>query len=214
MNEIVFFFHILSLILVTWIALKLGKKALATLSSVMIVLANLFVTKEISLFGLPVTATDAYTIGSLLCLNLFSELASKEEAKKLANINLFILCFFILAAVFQLSYTPLSSSNIDASFQQILSTTPRIFFSSILTYILSQRLDLWIFSRLRKTLPLTLAMIFSLLISQAFDTVVFSFTALYGIVQSVGTIILFSYFIKILALVCLSMITLKVPREV
>ncbi len=208
MNELLFFSHIFALILATFVALRLGPKALAILSSVMILLANLFITKQVRLFGLEVTATDAYTVGSLLCLNLYSELTSKKEAIKLSQINIFILLFFTMAATFQIAYEPTPSDTAHLPFQQILSTTPRIFFSSILTYIVSQRLDLFLFTNLRKKLPLTLSMIFSLLVSQAFDTIVFSYAALYNIVQSILSIIVFSYVIKVVALLSLSLVTL------
>ncbi len=212
MNELIFSSHIVVLLLATYIALRLGPKALATLSSVMIVLANLFVTKQTALFGLEVTTTDAYTVGSLVCLNLYSELTSKEEAIKLSRLNIFILLFFIAAAAFQLAYVPTPSDTAHVPFQQILSTTPRIFFASIITYILSQRLDLFLFTNLRKKLSLTLSMICSLLVSQAFDTILFSFAALYNIVQSLLSIIVFSYAIKMLSLASLSLVTLLYRR--
>ncbi len=213
MNEVVFFSHIAILILATLAAMRVGKTALMGLIFMQVALANLFVTKQILLFGLPVTTTDAYIVGSLLCLNLYSEMTSKEEATKLANANMFVLGFFVFMAIIQLVYTPSSFDTAHESYKNILTPSPRIFISSILCFYLSQRIDLAMFTRFRKKLSLTLSMICSLSISQAIDTLLFSFTALYGIVHSVLTIIVFSYFIKMITLLSLSSITLLIKKK-
>ena len=214
MNELTFFCHIAVLIIATLAALRVGKNALMALCIMQVALANLFVTKQITLFNLDVTATDAYIVGSLLCLNLYNELTSKEEAKKLANINMFILAFFVSMAVFQLMYAPSQYDTAHASYNTILAPSPRVFLSSILCYYISQRIDLNLFSRFRKTLSLPVSMICSLSISQAIDTTLFSFIALYGIVHSVLTIIVFSYLIKMITLVSLSSLTLLIKKRI
>lgn len=213
MNELLFFAHIGVIIVATFVANRLGKGALIALSVLQIVLANLFVTKQVALFGMHVTATDAYSIGSLLSLNLYREMTSPKEAAKLANITLFMLLFFAAMAIFQTSYLPIASDTAHSHFAQILSTTPRIFLASIITYIFSQRLDLLIFGRLRKQFKLAPSMVISLTISQALDTLLFSYLALYGIVESVVSVVIFSYLIKLLSLLALSSTTLFIRQQ-
>lgn len=213
MNEIIFFAHIGVLIIATLAAHRVSKAALMGLIFMQIALANLFVTKQIILFGLEVTTADAYIVGSLLCLNLYSEKTSKQEALKLANANMLILFFFILMAIFQLYYHPSPHDTSHASYEIILSPSPRIFLASIFCYYLSQRIDLALFTRFRKKMSLTISMICSLTISQAIDTTLFSLIGLYGIVHSIFSIILFSYLVKMLTLISLSSLTLFIKKS-
>lgn len=213
MNELIFFGHIATLIVATLLAHRIGKAPLMGLIFLQVALANLFVTKQIPLFGLEVTTADAYIVGSLLCLNLYSEMTSKKEAMKLANANMFLLAFFVLMAIFQLIYQPSVHDFSQKSYEMILSPTPRIFLASIFCYYISQRIDLALFTRFRKKLSLTKSMICSLSISQAIDTTLFSLIGLYGIVHSITTIIIFSYFLKMITLVSLSSLTLLIKKS-
>ncbi|MDN3508159.1 MAG: hypothetical protein P0S94_04480, partial [Simkaniaceae bacterium] len=73
MNEILFFLHLIALMAFLFFAMRLGKGALYTAFAVQLITANLFVSKEISLFGLSVTPTDVFTIGSLFTLTALME---------------------------------------------------------------------------------------------------------------------------------------------
>jgi uncharacterized integral membrane protein (TIGR00697 family) len=212
MNELIFFLHTLILFGATILAKRHSKEALISLIVLQAVLANLFVTKQIVLFGLTVTATDAYTIGSLIGMNLLQEFFGKESAKKILNVNTFILIFFTGMSFIQLAYKPSAHDNMHKSFFEILSISPRIFFSSILAFYLSQKLDVETFGIFRKKFSLPIAMAISLMISQAFDTILFSYLALYGVVQSILSIIVMSYLIKLISLFTLTPLTTFLRR--
>jgi len=204
MNEYYFFLHTSILIAFILIAARFGKIALSLLSTLFFLLANLFVTKQIELFSFTVTASDAYTIGGIFALNLLQEHFGKEEAKKQTVQGSFILLAFALLSQIHLLYIPSSFDTVHHSFYQILATTPRIFLSSFVILFIMQRLDVELFSRLRKHLPLPFTMIISAAVCQFIDTAAFSYFALYGLVHSMFDIIFVSYSIKLLALVLMS----------
>ena len=207
MNEMIFFIHIFLLFGALILTKRFGKEALITLISLQVILSNLFVTKQIELFGLSVTATDAYMIGSLVGMNLLQEYFGKESAKKVLTINTFILIFFTAMALIQIGYKPSPYDSLHPSFLAILSFSPRIFLSSIGCFYLSQKIDVELFSALRKKLSLPLSMTLSLLISQALDTILFSYLALYGVVHSLSSIIIMSYAIKLITLFSMAPLT-------
>src|SRR5690554_7549504 len=73
--------HIGVLVLLILLTLRLGERALHAWLCVIAVAMNLFVSKQISLFGLEVTATDALAVSYLLGFNLLQEFYGKQVAR-------------------------------------------------------------------------------------------------------------------------------------
>ena len=194
------------------ISLRLGERAIIALIALQAVFANLFVVKQISLFGLSVTCSDVFAIGTILSLNLLQEYFGKEKAKQAVNISLISLIFFGVMSQVHLLYAPISSDTTHPAFAQIFSSSPRILFASLFTFFLVQRLDLLLFSHLKGKLPIRIAT--SLVLSQFLDTVLFSFLGLYGIVESVFDIIAVSFLIKCIIILLSSPFTLFSKRFV
>lgn len=207
MNETIFFLHLLLLVGFIYVSLKHIPYGLIALCGLQVILANLFVTKQITLFSFTVTPTDAYILGSFLSLNLLQEFYGREEAKKMMRLNLFLLLFFAAMAFVQVVYIPSPFDSMDGAFRAILTPSFRIFFSSLLCFIITQRLDFHLFGFLRKHFSLTRAMILSLALTQALDTIAFSLLGLWGIVHSLTDIMLVSYFIKMITLATLAPFT-------
>lgn len=201
MNETIFFTHIILVIGLVLIASRWGKHALIALIVLQAVFANLFVLKQISLFGFSVTCSDVFAIGGILGLNLLQELYGRFEANKAVKASFLGLVFFMAMSKMHLWYTPLDLDTTQIAFEQIFSSTTRISCASIGTYFLVQKLDLWLFGGLKSLLKgkyLPLRMGISLGVTQLLDTVLFSFLGLYGLVASVVDVILLSFFIKCL----------------
>ena len=204
MNEWLFFIHILLLLIFIRSSLFFGKSALIAFCSLQTILANLFIAKEITLFSLPVTPTDAYTIGTFFTLNLIRERYGSEEAKKMIHLNLLFLLFFILMGTIQTRYIPTLNDTTHSSYVNILSIAPRIFIASTISFYLSQLLDNSLFFRARKLLSFPFAMLISLSLSQLFDTIFFTYIGLSGILTNLVSVIFFSYLIKLIAIGFLS----------
>jgi uncharacterized integral membrane protein (TIGR00697 family) len=205
MNEILFFCQIFLIVGFALYALKLGKGALTAWVAIQALIANLFVLKQITLFGFDVTASDAFVIGSLLGLNFLQEYFSKEDAQKATWICFFFMIFFTLVSQVHLFYKPSLHDTTQSAFQAILSQSPRLLVASMTVFFVVQQIDIRFFLFLKNRFPnVSFAMraTVSLIISQFLDTFLFSFAGLYGIVASVADIILLSFAVKLAVIFC------------
>ena len=205
MNEIIFFLQLALILAALLLALRFGRGALLTYIVLSCVLANLFVVKQITLFNLTVTASDAFAVGSFFALNLAQEFFGKPFAEKCAYTTFGFMFFYMAATLVHLWYRPDAADMTHPAFLQIMNITPRLSIVSLSVFLFSQRLDIALFSFLRKRLSLYASQNISLCVSQLFDTVLFSFGALYGVVFKVFDVILFSWLIKLLAVFTISL---------
>lgn len=205
MNEFIFLTQIFLIIGFAFGALKLGKETLVSWVAIQALIANLFVLKQITLFGLEVTASDTFVIGSLLGLNFLQEYFSKEEANRATWICFFFMIFFMLVSQLHLLYQPSSHDTTQSAFLAILTASPRLLIASMSVFFIVQQVDIRFFAFLRKVFPqvsFTLRTAMTLILSQFLDTVLFSFAGLYGIVASIVNIILISFMIKLIVIFC------------
>lgn len=215
MNETILLVQITFIILFSFGALKIGKEALIALVGLQALMANLFVLKQASFFGFHVTCSDAFAIGSVLCLNLLREYFGKESSQKAVKISFFILAFFALLSQVHLFYQPTAEDSAHAAYSAILASSPRLLLVSISVFFLVQKLDLalfQLFQKRRPRLPLTFRSHGSLILCQLADTALFTFFGLYGIVESLSDVMLLSFIIKIVLIFSLTPITLFARR--
>lgn len=201
MNEILFCLQVISVTIFSLCALRMGKFALVAFVCLMTVLANLFVTKQIMLFGRFATASDSYAVGAMFGLNLLQEYFGKPITKKTIWISFFMLVIYAVASQLHLAYVPSAFDSMHAHFTAILSTAPRIIIASFISFLITQHLDAWLYGSFKKLCKNRFYLIRnygSLVISQFVDTVLFSFLGLYGIVAHIGSIIAVSYSIKLM----------------
>jgi len=204
MNEILFLAHILLVILFLLVALRLGKNYLLVFAAIQALIANLFVIKQIDLFTKTVTTTDVFIIGAIFSQNLLQEYFGKNIAIKTIKISFFSMLFFLVMSKIHLLYSPSPLDTTQGSFQKILENSPRIVISSICVFFITQRLDVYFFGFLKKIFNqkfLPLRMGISSIVVQLIDTVLFSFLALFGIVDHIFDIMLFSFIIKSLVII-------------
>lgn len=217
MNEVYFIFHIVLLVSFVLLALRLGKEALMSCFAIQVILANLFVIKQMVCFGLHVTCADVYSIGALFSLNLLQEYYGKRCAKKTIWTVFFLLFFFIIMSQMHLLYRPSEFDIMHRAYVAILGYAPRIMLCSFFVALLTQKLDVELFGFLKKKL-LGKGLLFRFggvsILTQLLDTVLFSFLALYGIVHSLGDIIVMSYLIKVIVILCIAPFTTLAKRLV
>ena len=205
MNELIFFTQTLLIIGFVLGAFRLGKEALVAWVSIQALIANLFVLKQIHLFGLEVTASDAFAIGSLVGLNFLQEYFSREEANKATKICFFFMLFFALVSQLHVLYQPSSYDNTQSAFLTLLTLSPRLLIASLSVFFIVQQVDIRFFAFLKTKLPkagFALRTGIALVFSQFLDTVLFSFLGLYGVVASVSSIIIMSSLIKMIVIFC------------
>lgn len=206
MNELIFFAQTLLIVGFALGAFKLGKQALVAWIAIQALLANLFVLKQVTLFGLEVTASDAYVIGSLLGLNFLQEYYDQKEAIKATKICFFFMLFFTLVSQLHLIYQPSPYDSSQSAFLTILTPSPRLMIASITVFFIVQQIDVRFFAFLKKNLPQTNFAVragIALVFSQLLDTVLFSLAGLYGVVASVIDIMIMSFMIKLIVIFCI-----------
>jgi uncharacterized integral membrane protein (TIGR00697 family) len=213
-NEILFFTHIFVCVgLVIW-AWRAGKNALIALIVLQAVFANLFVVKQMSLFGFSVTCSDVFAIGGILGLNLLQERYGRAEANAAVKASFLGLVFFMLMSKIHLLYAPLPADTTQHAFQEILSHTTRITIASVGVYWVVQKLDVRLFAFLKtrfSSLPFRIGV--SLILTQFLDTVLFSIFGLYGIVDSLFDVIFLSFLVKCIIIFCCTLFTSFAKRQ-
>ncbi|NGX47890.1 MAG: hypothetical protein K1000chlam3_01275 [Chlamydiae bacterium] len=203
MNELTFLIQILFIFLFSYGAFRLGKGALITAVCVQAILANFFVLKQISLFGFTVTCSDAFAIGSMLCINLLREYFGKEESKKALGICFFFMAFFVIMSQIHLRFAPSFHDTAHFSYAELLTPAPRLLLASVFVFFFTQHFDIRCFGWLSKLLPRTSFPVrssLSLTLSQFLDTILFSFFGLYGLVANLFDIIFVSFLLKVLVI--------------
>jgi uncharacterized integral membrane protein (TIGR00697 family) len=215
MNEILFFLQILLIASFALGALKLGQGALTAWVAIQALIANLFVLKQIRLFGIDVTASDAFAIGSLLGLNFLREYFGQTAARKAVAICFFFMLFFTLASQLHLLYEPSPHDTAHSAFVTLLSPSPRLLIASMAVFLIVQFVDISLFAFIKDRMPrlgFSIRSSISLVFSQFLDTILFSFAGLYGIVVSVIDIILISFVIKLIVICCFTPLVRSVRR--
>ena len=208
-NIILFFISIFCVSSASLIALKLGKQALIGLICVQTLLVNLFVCKEITLFGFSATASDSLAVGITLSFNLLQEYYGKLEAQKTIWVSFFCSLFYIIMGLLHLSYIPAPQDSSSEHFEALLSPMPRVVAASLVVFILAQNLDTLLYGFLSnrfKTRFFILRNYGSVAITQLVDTVLFSFLGLYKLnghfmhLSTIFEIIIISYTIKLIVI--------------
>lgn len=183
----------------TIVALK-GKQALIIAwLSLLAIAMNLFVLKQINLFGLHVTASDALAVGYLLGLNVMQEFFGKKSARQAIWISFFISASFVLLSKIHLAYLPNDFDFSQAHFSSLFAPMPRIIAASLFSFLIVQLIDLEFFGFLRNKTSgkyLALRTTLSLSLAQIMDTLLFSFLGLYGIVGNIVHILFLSLAVK------------------
>ena len=185
-------------------AYRFSRELLAGTAILLPVLANLFVLKQINLFGLNATATDILTVGSCFAVNLFHEAYGKEAAIRLIQAMLMALAFTAVIAQVMLWYEPSTHDYMHDVYYQLLSVSHRIFGTSLLVFYISQRLNIGLYRLIRdrfSTLSLPIVNIVALGLTQLVDTALFTTLALQGIASEVFQIFCISYSVKLASII-------------
>jgi len=210
-NELLFFIHLFLVFAFTIGALRLGKEALIAWIALQSILANLFVLKQTTLFSFEAVCCDVFMLGVVLGLNLLQEYFGRNHAKRAIFISFLAMLTFVIFAKIHLLYVPSASDWSQTSYSSILSQSPRMLLASLTTFFLVQQFDVrffgWLRSRFCK-LGLTWSTVISIILSQAIDTVLFSFLGLYGVVEHILSMIVVCFFIKVIIAISASSVTL------
>ncbi len=203
MNELIFLLHTSIVSASALLALWWSCTALVCFIALQTILANLFVTKTISLFGMTATGADAFIIGSVFGFHLLQEYYGRDKVKQVIWISFALLIFYTVMTQIHLAYIPNATDFAHAPFTTLLSIMPRLAAASLISYFIVTQCDYRLYAFLRKKLQgkyLVFRNLSCAATTQLLDTLLFSFLGLYGVVANLGQIIVVSYIIKMIAL--------------
>lgn len=203
-NEIVFLSQSALVAICAVGALFFGLGGVTSLVVLGSLLSNIFIRKQTTLFGLDVVTCDALAIGSDLAIHLIYEYYGKKEAQKAIWLCLYVGFFFIAVTQLFLWYIPNVHDTTQLEYLAVFEPMPWIIGTSCLVALATKALNLslyHLFSVWWKDKRFFTKTILALMISQFFDTVVFTLIALSGTVFSLTQVIVFSYGIKCVAII-------------
>ncbi len=121
-------------------------------SSVAIIAANIQVLKNVDFFYSPepVALGTILFASTFLCTDILSEYYDKEKAKKNVLIGF---CAFLLMTIFMLitiGFNPSSRDWIQNSLSDVFTPMTRFFLASMIAYLVSQYIDIWIYGLIKK----------------------------------------------------------------
>jgi len=202
-NELLFLIQVVLVSGGAITALFCGQGALTGLMMVYVILANLFVTKEIVLFGLTVTASDALGVGASCCFALLQEYYDRAVAyRALISSVVGVICYGMMA-VLHMAYVPALSGEVQHACELLFSSAPWVIFASLCAYVGGQMVESMVLRGTKRFLsdryfPLRAGS--ALLVGQFCDTILFTSIGLYSMVHDPFHVLMFSYLVKVIAI--------------
>ncbi|MDR0984848.1 MAG: queuosine precursor transporter [Ruminococcus sp.] len=186
-----------------------GKSGLYVWTAFSVVIANIEALKMVTMFGLPLSLGNALYASSFLTTDILSENHSKQDATKAVNIGLFVTIVWIIASQLIILFRPNEFDFVQPAFHDVFGLVPRISIASIITYAVTQRIDILLYHFFWKKTGnnkkfLWLRNNCSTAISQGFDTLIFTLVAFAGVYEWSYVWILCgtSYVVKFVVTVC------------
>jgi len=185
-NEILGLFSaIITFSLVLLIYRFFGRSGLFVWIGFSTVVANLQVVKTVELLGMTATLGNAMYGTAFLVTDILSEKYGKKEAQKAVWLGFFTLISLTIVMQLALLFKPHASDFAQPALETIFGLLPRIALGSLLAFLISQSLDVYLFHWFKKKFPhdsqLWIRNNGSTMISQLIDTLVFTSIAFLGV---------------------------------
>ncbi len=184
-NEILWFiFAVVNFLLIVLSYKLFGKMGLFSWIAFGTVIANIQVTKQIELFGMGATLGNIMYGTLFLATDALGEIYGEKDARKSILAGFFVMLSTIVVMQMAIMFTPSEFDFVQGSLKNIFDLLPRIACGSLLAYLVSQNLDVYLFSRIKDKMPknkhLWIRNNGSTLISQLIDTLIFVPVAFLG----------------------------------
>ncbi len=165
-----------------------GKTGLYIWVPIATILANIQVLKMVDLMTIGVTLGNITYASSFLVTDILSENYGKKSAKKAVMIGFFSLLVTVLIMNIALLFKPNQFDFIQESLANIFTILPRIALASLVAYGISQLHDIWAYNFWRQKFPSTKMLWLrnnaSTMVSQLLDSLIFTFIAFWGLLET------------------------------
>ncbi|GBE29899.1 hypothetical protein BMS3Bbin04_00922 [bacterium BMS3Bbin04] len=186
MNELLFLLWTIVAVGTVLLAFRAGRVALYGVIGVYIILANIFVMKQITLFGVAATGGNSLYGAIFLATDLLNEHWGKVEAQRAVWFGWACAGFYLLASQVFLWFQPSVDDFVHPAMESIFSLAPRIVAGSLVAYIISQTHDVHSYNMWKNRTGgkhLWLRNNASTAVSQLIDSTIFTFIAFYGVFE-------------------------------
>lgn len=186
-NEIVFIITVLIYLGSVLLLYKFfGKNGLFAFAIFGTLLGNIAVCKCVDIFGVSTTAGNVLYASTFLVTDILSEKYGKKDASRAVAYSFSIMMLWMLGTQMIMLFEPNGNDYINGSLQVVFGLVPRITIASLIGFLVSQNLDVYLYHRIwNKTgndgKGLWLRNNGSTLTSQAVDTVIFTVIAFWGV---------------------------------
>ncbi len=186
-NEMIFFITVLIYLGSVLVLYKLfGKNGLFAFAIFGTLLGNIAVCKNLDLFGFSTTAGNVLYASTFLVTDILSEKYGKKEATKAVAYSFSVMLLWMLGTQMILMFTPNETDYINESLKVVFGLVPRITIASLLGFICSQNIDVFLYHKIWSKTGHNEKMLWlrnngSTLTSQAIDTLIFTTLAFWGV---------------------------------
>ncbi len=186
----------------------LGQIGILLWIPIAVIIANIQVIKAIDLFGLHATLGNIVYGTTFLVTDILSENHGKKAARLAVYIGFVSLIAATVLMNIALAFVPSAEDFSQESLNIIFSLLPRIAVGSLLAYLVSQLHDVWSYAAWHSRLPaksfIWLRNLASTLVSQALDSLIFTFIAFWGVFETsvFWEIVFTTYVLKALVALC------------
>lgn len=187
MNELIFVGSALVYLGSVLLLYKLfGRNGLYAFSVFSTLLGNIAVCKSIDLFGFASTAGNVLYAATFLVTDILSEKYGRKTASRAVFYSFSTMLLWLIGTQLILAFTPNANDYIQESLSVVFGLVPRITVASLLGYVCSQNLDVFLYHLIWKRTGDSAGKLWvrnnlSTLTSQAVDTVLFVFVAFWGV---------------------------------
>ncbi len=163
-----------------------GKNGLYAFAVFGTLLGNIAVCKNVDIFGVATTAGNVLYASTFLVTDILSEKYGRKDATKAVAYSFSIMILWMLGTQLILWFTPNANDYINESLKTVFGLVPRITVASLMGFVCSQNIDVFLYHFIWKRTgsgksKLWLRNNGSTLTSQLIDTVIFTFTAFWGV---------------------------------
>ena len=149
MNEIILILSLLALFSAVILVYKIfGKSGIFAFTAIITIMANIEVLLLVKAFGMEQTLGNVLFASTFLMTDILSEMEGKKQANKAVYLGMLSAVSMVLISQSWFLYSPADADWARPHLEAVFSVTPRLLFASLLGYIVSQKLDVFLYHKI------------------------------------------------------------------
>jgi uncharacterized integral membrane protein (TIGR00697 family) len=215
MNELLFILHVAVVCGTILLALRHSYGGMVSVISLQLVTANLFVLKQVTLFGMTATGSEIFTVSTMYGMGLIQECYGARRAQHAVYYGFLLLLFFVGTATLHGWYALMAQTPQSEAFGALFGHTPRLVVASLVAYLVSEQINLRLMHLAQRSGPVSLVWrAGAVWAGQWADTILFGVIGLYGVMPRLFEVILFCMAVKTVAIIALAPMIMFAKRYI